>query len=277
MLFSMDQPDVEMKTERDPAGNEAVKSSESKQKKQKQIQDQIAARFPAFYSQIVQGCGRQDCDNVDCASCPTAPKRTKKEAATRALALAAQKDSHLCREKTSTEKSVVSPPAQASQQAEKIQPLSLEELKDLIAESKDDGFRAVVRRLGSFFTDQEAISNSFLRKRGGDTILVTEEDPSFDHEDFANLMDILLENETFSNALHGAIDRLCMSLKVSPSAAREMPLSLLRSYLILLELRSFLDPAHHDTFKLLVQVRLGCINNVLFYSRLLCTLTTLCF
>lgn len=232
-------------------------------------QANIKKRFQEFCGQLMNGCGLDTCSNPDCASNKDAVKRAKNQCVQRALQLVKSKGK-LCKEQqeekgaevkaaTPPEATVAkpveakeSPPAKPAAPAHVPQPLSTQEVKALVESTKHDGFRGLIRRLGTFFTDQSSIGHSFLEQAHGKAVEVTEDWPSFEVEALHRVHELITEEPTVSNAFHGALQRLGKHLDSAPMPPA-CDLVTLRSFAVLLEVRSFLDPTYHDTFKLLIK------------------------
>lgn len=179
-------------------------------------------RFNRFFKQLTEGCGREGCTNIDCASCPGCPKRAKKDAAYRSLQLVSKKDSELC-------------PEDVTKQLRRL------------AISKDDD-QAMVKRLAAVFSDVEQIRTNFWVDGKSEVNDVT---PGIDVKLLDELHAIVSSTPEASKTLATAL--LKLTTQLASNSPKDVPLPTLRSYAILLEIRSFLDPAFHDALKQLAK------------------------
>jgi ubiquitin-protein ligase E3 A len=114
-----------------------------------------------------------------------------------------------------------------------------------LAISKDGDDQPMLKRLQFVFGDFEQIKTNFWEQVDGKTD-VNEMSPGID----VNLLDELHEivsAPAASKALATALTTLTTQL--ASTSPKDVPLLALRSYAVLLEIRSFLDPAFNDAFK----------------------------
>jgi ubiquitin-protein ligase E3 A len=218
------KPETNPGTQSDPKPEDKERGDKRKEQAASEEKAKTRERFQRFLKQLTEGCGRRGCTNVDCASCPGCPKRAKKEAVVRVFQLVQNSDSELCPEDVTTQ------------------------LRRL-AISKDDD-QAMIKRLATVFADFDQIKTNFWEQVEGKTD-VNEMSPGIDVALLDELHAIVSESPEASRALATAL--LTLTTQLASSSPKDVPLLTLRSYAVLLEIRSFLDPAFNDAFKQLAK------------------------
>mmetsp|Transcript_13682 Transcript_13682/g.26535 ORF Transcript_13682/g.26535 Transcript_13682/m.26535 type:complete len:829 (-) Transcript_13682:59-2545(-) len=148
---------------------------------------------------------------------------------------------------------VSSPEVKQKEEEEKLVVLTAESLRQLINDSRHDGFRAAIHQVGQFFLDHNSISHSFVaakqdegggerdRKEAG----FDDSNPNIDSEALAELQQVVEEEDKIATIMRDNLRTLCGRMQVGTHTFA------LRGFAVLLELPAFLDPEYHEVYKLL--------------------------
>jgi len=190
--------------------------------------DKIKELIFRYHAQLTRGCGRSNCTNIYCASCPGAKKYDAVEAAQEAIRIIKQHgEQYLHTEEVMKPRDGV----------------SFAQIISTLEESKAaNNFTPLVRKVGTLFASSELLNNSFLKDNGSlyDSSLGI---------DVAKLREtynlIISSDKNVANALLGATERILPNLKRDAKGFTKR--EDLRQFIIILENPQVLNEEYQRT------------------------------
>jgi len=217
------------------------KKSEIQEQKDVRVvaQNIFKSRVEGYFKQLVNGCGRTNCDNFLCMSNPAIKKYklVPNESAVLATRLALlPKQDHL--------HFMCSVPSKSNNTEREIEFIDLDKLQELIQESQQKGsFTSLIRIFGSVLGSPEALTLSFLKPPK--LVRLDNTDTGLDLVAVAKFYEIVMDlPENVQNIVANAFDRLLGSLRYTSKNSHS--LVSLRKFIFLLENPKLLDETYSN-------------------------------